>query len=175
MVRFCAKSRSRITSSRPPCPEANTRGTFPRGGDNWPLRETMRIRPGRSVTSMRPSGKNASDHGCTKPLATVCTEISPAELGNFGSAACATAAAVSSAPNARPNCILVTFDSAYSTTPLRANELKLTTASSELNEVLNAALFLKRKLIGFPAMASPRSGLNGSGVHRLKASIAAKR
>ena len=34
-------------------------------------RVTMRMRPGRSVTSMRPSGRNASAQGWTRPLATV--------------------------------------------------------------------------------------------------------
>ena len=31
----------------------------------------MRSRPGFSVTSMRPSGRNASDHGVSRPSATV--------------------------------------------------------------------------------------------------------
>jgi hypothetical protein len=38
------------------------------GADFVPSGAMMRIRPGRSVTSMRPSGRNASDHGCTRPV-----------------------------------------------------------------------------------------------------------
>ena len=89
MVRFCAKSRSRITSSSPPWLTANTFGTLPSGGDNWPARVTMRMRPGRSVTSMRPSGRKASDQGCTRPPAMVSTAILPAEEGKIGGAATA--------------------------------------------------------------------------------------
>src|SRR5690349_4968727 len=37
----------------------------------------MRIWPGRSVTSMRPSGRKASDQGLRKPLATVSTASCP--------------------------------------------------------------------------------------------------
>src|SRR5689334_12628548 len=33
----------------------------------------MRRRPGRSVNRMDPSGKNANDHGCCRPFATVTT------------------------------------------------------------------------------------------------------
>ena len=39
----------------------------------------MRMRPGRSVTNMRPSGRKASDQGCTRPPATVSILIFPAE------------------------------------------------------------------------------------------------
>jgi hypothetical protein len=35
----------------------------------------MRSRPGRSVTSNRPSGKKANPQGCSKLLATVSTRI----------------------------------------------------------------------------------------------------
>jgi hypothetical protein len=45
------------------------------------------MRPGRSVTSILPSGKNASDHGYTSPLATVWIFKLPAEVGTTGSAA----------------------------------------------------------------------------------------
>ena len=50
-----------------------TRGT-PRSalGSSTPLR-TMRSRPGRSVTSMRPSGRNAIAQGWTRPLVTTVT------------------------------------------------------------------------------------------------------
>ena len=36
-------------------------------------------RPGRSVTSMLPSGRNASAHGCDSPPTTVSTFRSPAD------------------------------------------------------------------------------------------------
>src|SRR3954463_8269373 len=42
----------------------------------------MRNRPGRSVTSMRPSGRKASDHGCDSPETTVSTWMLPAEERN---------------------------------------------------------------------------------------------
>ena len=42
----------------------------------------MRMRPGRSVTSILPSGRNASDHGLTRPLAKVRTSSPPADDGN---------------------------------------------------------------------------------------------
>ena len=42
-------------------------------------RATMRSRPGRSVTSMRPSGRKASAQGLSSPLTTVSTARSPAE------------------------------------------------------------------------------------------------
>ena len=54
----------------------------PRGGDSCPSAVTMRMRPGRSVTSILPSGKNASAQGCTRPVATVCTSSCPAEDAN---------------------------------------------------------------------------------------------
>ena len=80
-----ARSRGRATtSSKPPWPRAKTFGTPASGGDSLPSRVTMRMRPGRSVTSMRPSGRKASDHGCTRPLATVSTAMSPAEVGKVG-------------------------------------------------------------------------------------------
>ena len=47
---------------------------------------TMRMRPARSVTSMRPSGRKASDQGCTRPPATVSTLRFPAEEVNTGCA-----------------------------------------------------------------------------------------
>ena len=40
---------------------------------------TIRMRPGRSVTSMRPSGRKASAQGCDSPPATVSTLRSPAD------------------------------------------------------------------------------------------------
>ena len=60
------------TSSSPPWPEAQTSGTPLSGGEICPSGVTMRMRPGRSVTSIRPSGRNASAHGLARPLATVC-------------------------------------------------------------------------------------------------------
>src|SRR5262245_46608510 len=82
MVRFCAKSLSVMTSSRPPWLLAHTSGTFFSGGESWPSAETMRMRPGRSVTSSLPSPRKASAQGCTRPLAKVCTSSCPAEDWN---------------------------------------------------------------------------------------------
>ena len=71
-----------MMSSRPPWPVAHTSGTFFSGGESWPSAETMRMRPGRSVTSILPSGRKASAQGCTRPLAKVCTSSCPAEDPN---------------------------------------------------------------------------------------------
>ncbi len=60
---------------RPPLPSVLTRGTPAMGvGSSTPLR-MMRSRPGRSVTSMLPSGRNARLHGCERPLVTTLTRI----------------------------------------------------------------------------------------------------
>ena len=67
------------TSSRPPWPEAQTSGTPFSGGESCPSAVTMRMRPGRSVTSILPSGRNASAQGWTRPLAMVCTSSWPAD------------------------------------------------------------------------------------------------
>ena len=79
IVRFCAKLRSSATSSMPACPCAETFGTPDSGADNFPSRLTMRMRPGRSVTSIRPSGRKASAQGYSSPWATVSTVMAPAE------------------------------------------------------------------------------------------------
>ena len=50
-------------------PEAAPRPAF---GSSLPLR-TMRRRPGRSVISVSPPGRNAIDQGCTRPSANVTT------------------------------------------------------------------------------------------------------
>ncbi len=68
MVRFCENPRSTATSSNPPWPRANTFGKPATGGDSLPSGVTTRMRPGRSVTSMRPSGRKASAQGCCRPL-----------------------------------------------------------------------------------------------------------
>ena len=68
-----------MTSSNPPWPDAKTSGTPFNGCDNCPSVVTRRIRPGRSVTSIRPSGRNASDQGLTSPLAIVWTSSGPAD------------------------------------------------------------------------------------------------
>jgi hypothetical protein len=52
-----------ITSCRPPWPDAKTFGTPASAGESLPSLETMRRLPGRSVTSIRPSGRNASAQG----------------------------------------------------------------------------------------------------------------
>src|SRR5882757_6729307 len=82
MVLLCANDRSRMTSCNPPWPDARTSGTPFSGGESWPSGVTRRIRPGRSVTSMRPSGRNASAHGLTRPVATVWTSSCPADEAN---------------------------------------------------------------------------------------------
>src|SRR5262245_21757086 len=50
----------------------------------------MRMRPGRSVTRIRPSGRNCSAQGWTRPLATVSTRM--ALFGAAGALCCAAAA-----------------------------------------------------------------------------------
>src|SRR5882672_8366571 len=82
MVLLWEKDLSRMTSRRPPWPDAQTSGTPLSGGDNCPSMVTMRMRPGRSVTSILPSGRNASDHGLTRPRAKVRTSRPPADDGN---------------------------------------------------------------------------------------------
>ena len=72
------------TSSRPPWPEAQTSGTPLSGGEIWPSAVTIRMRPGRSVTSIFPSGRNASAHGLARPFAMVRTSSSPADEPNTG-------------------------------------------------------------------------------------------
>ena len=64
-----ANAGSSATSSRPPCPRASTAGRPATGSDSClPSALTTRSRPGRSVTSILPSGRNASPHGLTQPL-----------------------------------------------------------------------------------------------------------
>src|SRR4051794_17991406 len=82
MVLLCANALSVTTSSSPPWPVAQTSGTPFSGGESCPSTLTMRMRPGRSVTSILLSGRNASAHGWTKPPATVCTSSCPAEDAN---------------------------------------------------------------------------------------------
>ena len=58
-------------------------------GSSLPLR-TMRRRPGRSVTSIAPSGSHATVHGFSSPVTTAVTRIrcpSPVSnsIGSFGS------------------------------------------------------------------------------------------
>src|SRR3954463_9551755 len=79
IVLFCAKPRSSKTSCRPPCPDAATFGTPCSGAVSLPSSVAIRMRPGRSVTSMRPSGRKANAHGCDSPPATVSILRSPAE------------------------------------------------------------------------------------------------
>ena len=45
------------------------------GGESLPSLPTRRMRPGRSVTSSRPSGRKGMPHGCSSPLAKVSTLI----------------------------------------------------------------------------------------------------
>lgn len=79
-----------------------TRARLAIGADTLPSRPTMRICPGRSVTSMRPSDKKASDHGFCSPLATSVSLTLPASVRTIRSRAAtgpATKAAASSVPN----------------------------------------------------------------------------
>src|SRR5262249_55025621 len=48
-------------------------------GDSVPFEVTIRMRPGRSVTSMRLLDRKAIAHGCSNPCAMVSTTISPAD------------------------------------------------------------------------------------------------
>src|SRR6266849_3840630 len=60
---------------RPPLPFVLTSETPLTGfGSSTPSR-TTRSRPGRSVTSMLPSGRNATLQGCTSPLVTTVARI----------------------------------------------------------------------------------------------------
>ena len=62
-------------------PSDSTTSTSPTGSA-WsrPSAESRRTRPGRSVTSARPSGSHAIAHGVSRPLATVRTFGPPSEL-----------------------------------------------------------------------------------------------
>src|SRR3954469_5310976 len=65
---FFEKSGWSTTSCNPPCPCTVTRGRPAIGcGSSLPLL-IMRSRPAFSVTSMRPSGRTASDQGCSRPF-----------------------------------------------------------------------------------------------------------
>ena len=70
-----AKSVSVMTSSRPPCPAETRLGKVGLKGAETvaPLALTITIVPAFCVTSMRPSGKNASAQGWSNPAATVTT------------------------------------------------------------------------------------------------------
>ena len=73
-MRSSLKSGDNTTSSRPPCPLAQTCGTPLIGSDSLPSLLTTRRCPGRSVTSMRPSPMNARPQGFCIPLATSSVE-----------------------------------------------------------------------------------------------------
>src|SRR5262245_33005940 len=95
MVWFCAKVRSSATSGRPPWPAAKTFGRPASAGESLPSAATIRMRPGRSVTSMRPSGRKATAQGWSRPFATVWTAKSPPAEWNT----CACAGGTPSAMN----------------------------------------------------------------------------
>ncbi len=78
--RICRRRRRAGRPGRTPTPRATPLS----GGESCPSLVTMRMRPGRSVTSIVPSGRNASAHGLTRPLATVRTSSSPADDPNAG-------------------------------------------------------------------------------------------
>src|SRR5262249_2582818 len=54
-------------------------GTPAMAGDSVPFEVTIRMRPGRSVTSTRLLDRKAIAHGCSNPCAMVSTTISPAD------------------------------------------------------------------------------------------------
>ena len=62
---------SSTTSSRPHWPTASTAGKPSSAAEMRPSAVTMRKAPAFSVTSMRPSGRNATAHGWARPAATV--------------------------------------------------------------------------------------------------------
>ena len=73
--RFSVNLGCSARSWRPPSPFALTSGTPLTGfGSSIPLR-TTRSRPGRSVTSMLPSGRKAKPQGWTSPRVTIVTRI----------------------------------------------------------------------------------------------------
>ena len=89
-ARPARRSRNRSSCSARSCGRARRRagrpgrmqktfGTPCSGADSLPSGVAIRMRPGRSVTSMRPSGRKASAQGCDSPPATVSTLRSPAE------------------------------------------------------------------------------------------------
>ena len=57
------------------------------GSDTSPVLATRRSRPGRSVTSMRPSGRKARPQGWASPFATVSNLIFPASVSMTPSSA----------------------------------------------------------------------------------------
>ena len=67
---FLENSGCSTTSCRPPWPCTVTSGSpFTGLGSSKPLATTLSL-PAFSVTSMRPSGRNASDQGCSRPSTT---------------------------------------------------------------------------------------------------------
>src|SRR5262245_37899057 len=92
MSAFSAKRGCSATASSPPCPYPSIGGSPATGwGSSLPSREAIRNRPARSVTSVRPSGRNASAQGCSSPWVSVTTrKVSRSLLTT--SAACALSA-----------------------------------------------------------------------------------
>src|SRR5688500_17984034 len=73
MSPFEAKAGSSATSSKPPWPRASTAGSPVTGAESFPSADNTRSRPGRSVISILPPGRNARPHGFCRPSTTVTT------------------------------------------------------------------------------------------------------
>ena len=86
MWRFTAKSGSSTTSNNPPWSWAWTAGTPLMLPDSWPVAESSSRRPGRSVTSMRPSGRKASPQGLDSPVVSSLTETSTVAVAGAAAA-----------------------------------------------------------------------------------------
>jgi hypothetical protein len=69
--RLVANSGSTTTSSSPHCPPVAIGGRPVSGSPRVPSAATMRSRPARSVTTIRPSGRKARPQGLTRPRAMV--------------------------------------------------------------------------------------------------------
>jgi hypothetical protein len=73
-VRFVANAWSARTSKSPCDPRANMSAGIPSiGADTTPSFATILMRPGRSPTSMRPSGRKLRQNAAENPSATVST------------------------------------------------------------------------------------------------------
>src|SRR5688572_9551822 len=99
MRRLLVKSGASTTSSRPPCPSAQTAGTPDNGAETLPSAETRRSRPDRSVTRKPPSGSRATAQGCSRPEAMVVTPTEPSWL-----VACCVAKALAAGWDAWASC-----------------------------------------------------------------------
>src|SRR5687768_5471984 len=79
MTRSDANVGLSATSRRPPWPRASTGGSPAIGAPIFPEAETMRSRPGFSVTRKSPSGSGSTAHGC-RPFAITVTSNAVLDL-----------------------------------------------------------------------------------------------